>query len=84
MYMDISLNHVRVLVACRDELETEITSMSFSISRKKDIVTKLNLVLQSICQHVWVTDFIEATDEYGEVDTIVMCDICSIAKNTSA
>ena len=82
--MSVSLNHVHVLVACRDELETEITSMSFSISRKKDIVTKLNLVLLSVCQHVWTTDFIESTNEYGDVDTIVICDICSIAKDSSA
>ena len=81
--MDISLNHVRVLVACRDELEMDITSMSFSISRKKDIVTKINLLLQMICEHVWMTDFIESTNEYGEVDTVVVCDICSIVKDMS-
>jgi len=82
--MDHSLSHVRVLIACRDELETEITSMSFSITRKKDIVTKLNLVLEKVCEHVWTTDFIESTNEYGEVDTVIICDICSLVKNTDA
>ena len=82
--MDPILSHVRVLIACRDELETEITSMSFSITRKKDIVTKLNLVLEKVCEHVWTTDFIESTNEYGEVDTVIICDICSLVKNTDA
>jgi len=82
--MDHSLSHVRVLIACRDELETGITSMSFSITRKKDIVTKLNLVLEKVCEHVWTTDFIESTNEYGEVDTVIICDICSLVKNTDA
>ena len=81
--MDLNRTHVRALVACRDELETEITSMSFSIGRKKDIVTKLNLVLQEVCNHVWMTDFVESTNEYGEVDTVIICDVCSIVKETT-
>lgn len=75
VYMDIN-----DLVSFRDELEIEITSMSISIDKKKDIVSKLNSILEKTCKHVWIREDVESTNEYGEVDTFFICEICSIVK----